>query len=149
MGYDTTFTGALFFTRELMASELAILRNFLDVDCRDHPEWEYDKDKSDLTYIDLNFNDDFTGLCWNEAEKSYDMVAKINLVIRNVKKKIPDFELRGVMYARGEEVGDVWKIVFDETGKAVSKEIPLEDDEEVLTCPNCENRFCLWEGRRE
>jgi hypothetical protein len=51
MGYSTSFSGELLFTKELKASELAELNKFLGEDCRDHPEWGI----SGLTYIDFPF----------------------------------------------------------------------------------------------
>ena len=39
MGYSTSFTNKLLFTKELKASELAELKKFLGADCREHPEW--------------------------------------------------------------------------------------------------------------
>lgn len=141
MGYSTSFTGELTFVKELKASELAELNKFLGEDCRDHPEW----DATNLTYIDLELNKDFTGLKWNGAEKTYDLVEKVNLVIDQMKKVCPNFGLEGELLAQGEEVGDVWRLVT-QNNVAVEKKIDLSHKKKV-TCPHCEEEFFLEDGK--
>ena len=82
MGYSTEFIGELLFTKELKASEIVKIKSFLGQDCRNHPEWN----AKQLTYIDLEFTDDFTGLKWDGSEKTYDLVEKVNLIIDIMKK---------------------------------------------------------------
>jgi len=137
MGYSTSFTGQLSFTKELKASELAELRKFLEEDCRDHPEWK----ATHLSYIDLQLTKDFTGIEWNGAEKTYDLVEKINVVIEQMRKRFPDFELTGTLLAQGEEIGDVWKLVI-ENNEAVERKIDLSHKKKIK-CPHCEEEFFL------
>ena len=132
MGYDTTFKGELKFAKELTASQLAKVSSFLGEDCREHPEWEVDP-KLELDYIDLEFLDDFSGLRWNGAEKTYQLDHKINLIIREMRRTIPDFRLTGELFAFGNEPGNFWVLDFDENGWAVKK----EKDVFKNTCPHC------------
>lgn len=141
MGYSTTFTNELKFTTDLKASELAELSKFLGEDCREHPEWG----GSGLTYIDLELTKDFTGLKWNGAEKTYDLVAKVNLVIGKMKEKYPDFGLTGELTAQGEEVGDIWKLSI-ENNIAYERKIQFEN-KKLITCPHCEEEFFLEEDK--
>jgi hypothetical protein len=140
MGYTTNFNGTLKFTRELTGSEIATVSKFLDEDCRDHPEWE---DSAGLTQIDLEFSGDFDGLKWNGMEKTYDLVDKVNLVITNVRKEIPDFGLTGTMHAQGERFSDRWILAIGKDGFAHKVDIPTPDD--MITCPHCEEAFSLSE----
>lgn len=143
MGYSTSFKGELKFTKELKASELAELNKFLGEDCRDHPEWN----AKNLSYIDLELTKDFTGLQWNGAEKTYDLVEKTNVLIREMKKVCPNFELTGELLAQGEDVGDVW-ILAIENGVAKEKTIDLSHKKKVK-CPHCRNEFFLEEEENE
>jgi len=134
MGYTTQFKGTLKFKNELTLSQLGFLNSMLDEDCRKHPEWE----APGLFYIDLKLTDDFSGLEWNGAEKTYDMHQLVNVVIKEMKKKYPDFELTGHLIAQGEDIEDIWKLNI-KNGKAVREEILL--DGEVIECPECNAKF--------
>lgn len=136
MGYSTDFTGELKFSKELKASELAEVKTFLGEDCRNHPEWE----SLHLTHIDLELLDDFTGLKWDGSEKTYDLVEKVNLIIKRMRKKYRDFSLYGEMSAQGEDFKDRW-ILRIVDGEAKRIEIKLNGD--VITCPHCEEEFLL------
>ena len=116
MGYSTTFKGELKFTIELDAEHIAKIKSFLGEDCREHPEWGNTK----LTYVDLEFTENFSGLKWDGSEKTYDLVDKVNLLIENIKKEYPDFGLYGELSAQGEEASDQW-ILTIENGKATNK----------------------------
>lgn len=141
MGYSTQFEGELKFTTDLKASELAELSKFLGADCREHPEWG----ASELSYIDLELTDDFSGLKWDGSEKTYELVEKINLVIENMQKKYPDFGLTGELLAQGEEVGDIWKLSM-ENNIAHQREIKFES-KKLITCPHCEEKFFLEDDK--
>ena len=136
MGYSTDFRGVLSFTKELNVKERTKLRTFLGEDCREHSEWK----RTDLTYIDLKFADDFTGLEWDGCEKTYELVEKINLIIREMKKSFPDFGLVGVMLAQGEDIEDRWQLVI-ENGIAKRVDIPMVGDK--IICPRCGDYFYL------
>ncbi len=142
MGYSTDFSGKLLFTKELKASELAELNNFLGKDCREHPEWG----NANLSYIDLQLTKDFFGLEWDGSEKTYDLVEKTNLVIENMRIKYPDFGLTGKLLAQGEDIGDAW-ILAIENGKAKHKKIDLSHKKKI-TCPHCEEEFFLDEEKK-
>jgi len=136
MGYNTNFTGELKFTKELTASQLAKLKTFLGEDCRDHPEWG----DTSLTYIDLDFNDDFTGLTWDGSEKTYDLTEKVNLLIEQMRKDVPDFNLDGILLAQGEEFEDRWLLKM-ENGKAYERKVKLNGTK--TKCPHCGETFIL------
>lgn len=138
MGYTTKFTGELLFTKELKASELAELKKYLEEDCREHPEWNV----KNLTYIDLVLNDDFSGIKWNGAEKTYDLTEKVNLIIKQMRNVYPDFGLVGELLAQGEEAGDVW-ILSVENNVAREKTIDLNKNKKKVTCPHCDEEFYL------
>lgn len=131
MGYSTQFNGGLLFAKELKATELAYLKTILGEDCRAHPEWEAG---TNMTYMDFEFNDNFSGLRWNGAEKSYDMEEKVDLIIRLMKEKFGDFELTGFLAAQGEDASDRWTLKM-ENNKAVKVPIPMATDE--IKCPEC------------
>src|SRR5258708_4315685 len=102
MGYSTEFRGELKFTRELTGSELARLKGMLGQDCRQHPEW-YAKG---LYRVDLELLEDFSGLRWDGTEKTYDLDRLVNVVIREMRKAVPDFGLTGKLVAQGEDMDD-------------------------------------------
>jgi len=136
MGDNTEFRGVLEFTTDLTTKELSYLTQFLGADCREHPEWP---SPEGLTFIDLRLTKDFLGLEWNsDTEKTYGMVEAINFIIARMKTIMPNFGLKGEMFAQGEEFGDIWKIVFKD-GVAKKVNIPLEDEE--IKCPFCKRKF--------
>ena len=137
MGYSTTFTGELTFTSEATASQLAKLKSMLDEDCRGHPEWG----ATHLSYIDLEFTDDFSGLRWNGAEKSYEMVEKVNLVITQMRKTWPGWGLMGMISAQGERFDDRWTLYIGKDGWAHKQEMALKGKK--IVCPHCEREFVL------
>lgn len=140
MGYSTNFEGKLEFTTELTASQLAKVKSFMGADCREHPEWEVAK-KQELTWIDLELCDDFSGIEWNGGEKTYDLVEKINLIINEMNKVYPDFGLKGSMNAQGEDFDDRWILAINEEGYAERRDIVIQG--EKVTCPLCDGHFIL------
>lgn len=136
MGYTTNFEGEFKFKEELTGSQLAKIKSFLGEDCRDHPEWG----RTDLTYIDLELLEDFSGLKWDGSEKTYDLVDKINLIIIEMRKEIPDFDLTGKMSAQGEEIDDKYEIIIKD-GLAV--QVDIKPSGTKVLCPHCEESFYL------
>jgi hypothetical protein len=138
MGYNTDFDGELKFAKELTASQLAAVQQFLGEDCRDHPEWGA---SSHLYHIDLEFLPDFSGIKWNGAEKTYQMIECINLITERVREVMPDFRMTGTLLARGEQRDgkDVWQIVMQEDGTAVRQE--LKPPVGLVICPDCGHGF--------
>ena len=138
MGYSTEFKGELKFTKDITVKCLTKVKTFLGKDCREHPEWG----ELGLTYIDLELLEDLSGLKWDDSEKTYDLVEKVNLVIRETKKEFPDFGLEGTLLAQGEDISDRWQLVIID-GLATKLEIKLSG--KPICCPNCGNDFMLEE----
>jgi len=118
MGYDTQSDGILKFKNELTIPQLTKIRTFLGEDCREHPEWG----KTNLTYIDLELSKDYSGLKWDGSEKTYDLKDKINLIITEMKKSFPDFELEGHLLAQGDSIEDRYYISI-ENGLAIESDL--------------------------
>lgn len=138
MGYTTKFTGELRFTTELNGKQLAKVKTFFGEDCRDHPEWN-----GEGSYIDLCFNDDFTGIEWDsQTEKNNGMVSHVNVIIREMQKEMPEFGLQGQLSAQGESFEDRWLCKI-QNGIAVRKEIEIKGTK--VTCPHCEEQFIIDE----
>lgn len=136
MGYTTTFKGQLKFTKELSGKQLAKIKSFFGEDAREHPDWD-----TDGSYIDLRFNDDFSGIEWDdETEKNSGMVEHVNLIIREMKKEYPDFELTGELLAQGEDMEDRWKLII-ENGIAIEKRIEIKGKK--VKCPHCDEYFTI------
>lgn len=142
MGYSTEFTGELRFVHEPTASQLAHLNSMFGEDCRDHPEWG----TQDLGYIDLELTEDFTGIRWNGAEKTYDLDKLVNVVIAEMRKRWPDFALSGQLAAQGETVTDRWALVIGADGTATRHKVELAG--QVVTCPHCERQFVLEQAAK-
>lgn len=123
MGYTTKFKGELKFAEPLTDEQHAFLRTICNeddpADCRDHDGWQ--EPGSYMAYIDLM--DNGAGLVWSGAEKTYEMVACVNLVTRLMRERWPDFKLTGSMLAQGEEVGDLWRLKMDDAGTARREEV--------------------------
>lgn len=142
MWYSTDFSGTLTFNENTTLPMVAMVKQFLGEDCRDHPEWsEYtDADGWYLTFIDLEINSEMTWLQWDWSEKTYDLVEKVNLILSEVRKVYPDFWLSGELLAQGEEFDDRWRLVIED-GIAVRKDIISEWA--TVTCPHCWEKFTL------
>lgn len=136
MGYSTDFKGVLKFKKELTSTQLGKLNSFLGEDCREHPEWN----RKDLSYIDLELTDDFSGIQWDGSEKTYDLVEKVQLVIDQMKKEYPDFELEGEILAQGEDIEDRWFLVV-ENNVASRRDIAITGTK--IKCPHCGEHFIL------
>lgn len=129
MGYSTDFEGTLKFNRELSASEIAQVSDWLNDDM-DTPRSDELADKLGYEkgskfrdgYVDLEINKEFSGLKWNGAEKTYGMVDSLNVILHGLSKFEPPVSLEGSMMAYGEERSDVWKIEIKD-GKAVRVEV--------------------------
>ena len=140
MGYNTDFTGEMYFNQELTGKQIAALNEMLGEDCREHPEWL--PVAKDLTWIDLEFNDDYSGIQWNGSEKSYDMAAKLNLIVAVMRRTCcPDFGFNGKIEARDEE--NDYLIKSKEDGFV--EEVALELVESEIECPKCGHCFSVSE----
>ena len=139
MGYSTDFKGELKFNRELLASDLAFIKSFFGEDVRDHPEWG----KLDLYYIDLEFNEDMSGVKWDGSEKTYGMVEQINLITREMRKCRADFRFVGQLNAQGEDVEDRWTLIINEQGLA--EKVRVKIGGAISRCPHCEGKIVVNE----
>jgi hypothetical protein len=139
MGYSTEFKGELRFTSEATASQLAKLNAMFGADCRKQPTWA----APNLYYVDLELNDDFTGIRWNGAEKTYDLDKLVNVVLTQMRKQWPDFGLTGMLVAQGEELEDRWMLRMGDDGWAHKDKLAVSGH--VVTCPHCSGRFVLEE----
>jgi hypothetical protein len=137
VGYSTEFKGELRFVSEPTAKQLAHLQSMFGEDCRDHPEW----DASGLYYVDLELNDDFTGIRWNGAEKTYGLERIINVVLAEMRKQWPDFGLSGTLMAQGEDMEDRWALHIGEDGLAHKQAIAVVGQR--VQCPHCGGKFLL------
>jgi len=135
MGYTTKFDGLLTFKNELTIPQLKKLKTILGEDAREHSEWS-----SKVSYIDLEINDVLTGLQHDGAEKTYDMEDIVTLVISEMKKDFPDFDLDGELMAQGEDVTDRWRLIIQDS-KGVK--VPIVLTGEKIKCPNCGHHFLI------
>lgn len=123
MGYTTEFNGVLKFNVELRPKELAHLKKFFGEDGREHPEWKDNPHyMKDWYYLDLDLNEDFDGIQWSGAEKSYGMVDQVNFLIVEMRKLVPNFGLIGRLSAQGEDSDDSWTLDIGADGWATRVE---------------------------
>lgn len=138
MGYSTEFKGELNFTTDLTGTQLAKIKTILGEDCRDHPEWN----ATNLTYISLKLLKDFSGISWDGSEKTYDLVEKINLVIKLMQLEYSEFSLNGKLLAQGEDIDDRYLIVM-KNGIAKIEDVVIKDNK--TQCPHCGENFYIEE----
>jgi hypothetical protein len=127
------FEGCLTFKEPITYEQVKLLETILEQDCRDHPVWG----ANDLTYIDFEFNEDRSGLQWNNAEKSYAMAEKANLIIKLMNAWGHPITLEGEMLAQGDDIGDVWRLVMENN---VARDVDVIING-IVTCPECEHQF--------
>lgn len=88
--------------------------------------------KTNLTYIDLELSKDYSGLKWDGSEKTYDLKDKINLIITEMKKSFPDFELEGHLLAQGDSIEDRYYIstfIMEEIKKYIESRLTELNEE--------------------
>ncbi len=139
MGYTTRFTGELKFTKELTASQLAHLKTILGEDVRDHREWEIREGEDGLYYIQFELTDKFDGIQWDGSEKFYGATTAANVVIREMRKVMPDFGLSGQLLAQGEDADDHWILRVGPDGYA--RKVKMKWIGECVECPECGHHF--------
>jgi len=136
MWYCTTFDGSLKINDNISDEALEKLEGFMWEDMRDHDEW----DTWNMTWIDLEINKNDLTIEWDWAEKTYDLVEKVNFIIQEMLKDFPDFCLHGTLYAQWEESDDMWKLIVIDN---VAKWIPVIQEWDTITCPHCKEKFTL------
>jgi len=140
MGYTIQYRGILKIEPELMTSQLKHLKQFLNADIRQHPEWEHNEYYEKLHYtIDLELTDDFDGLRWTGAEKSCDMPAQINYIISQMKKVCPDFKLTSKFTVVDPADDSRWEISFNKEEWA--QEFKTASEGVLIKCPHCGAKF--------
>ena len=139
MGYGTRFEGVLYFPKGFLVDDLHLITRFLGEDVRDHPEWHrFVFNGKDLTYIDLMLTSDSKGLQWDGAEKSYDMVDKVNLILHFVRDAgIDDFTFTGSLLAQGEDINDRWRLEIQPGCGGWAYKARVEAEPEGTICPTC------------
>jgi len=134
MGYTTEFEGVLKFTRELTGRELAsinkVLNNSNEMD-QDMRKFEH---RHMISYIDLQLTDDFQGVEWNGAEKTYCMHEMIGFVSLKLEQLSPPCSFVGELLCQGEDVED--RYILKVTGDKVKK-IKIELSGIKCECPDC------------
>jgi hypothetical protein len=140
MGYTTKFDGEIRFNRELVASEIVLLKEIFEFDPRGG---DYVKDSPyEFYYIDLELNETLDGIAWNGAGKSYGMVEQVQYVVDRMIEKAPDLVFNGEFLAQGEEHDDRWKLIV--TDNKVS-EVKIVLKGKRVECPHCGEEFTLEE----
>ena len=107
MGYNTDFSGELFFTEDMTVTGLRRLNELLDLDPDDRLPGKPPE------YVALKVTKSLTGLQWTGAEKTYGMDEVVKWLIARMRETHPNFGLKGTLLAEGEERGDVWHLVVD------------------------------------
>lgn len=138
MGYTTKFNGVLKFKEDPSIQQLRDLQNILGEDIREHKDWAVDQ-SAFCSYIDLEVTEDFDGIRWDGSEKSYGMWECVNVVIREMRKKWPEFGLAGSLIAQGEDSDDQWLLEINDEGWAIKRDVPPIGIK--VRCPSCGHKF--------
>jgi len=145
MGNNTEFYGQLSFTKELTGGQLAKLTKILKEDLKKHREWNKYIDKNVyLNSIDISLTEDFSGLEWNGAEKTYLMHEQINFIIKYMKAEVDsEFGLKGIMEA--QDFYFMYEIVIREDGLAelVENKLAKLKTSDRIRCPCCNEEYSI------
>lgn len=144
MGYSTRFQGELRFTVAPTAEQLVHLNAIFGEHPNHHPEWDVSR-TAEIGYIDLELTRDLGGIKWSGAEKTYGMVGAVTLVVAEMRKRWPDFGLKGTLQAQGEDIEDRWTLAIGDNGHAVK--IVTDMSGKIVRCPECRHRFLLDETK--
>lgn len=125
MGYNTEFSGELLFKNPLSETEIDYMESFFWIELHIENEGKI--------YVNLEFNEDWTGLRWDGSEKTRLLEESINHIIEKMRDNFIDFELTGEIKAQGEEIGDLY-IIKIENNRAVRVNF-------THTCPSCGHEF--------
>lgn len=140
MGYSTEFKGELKFTEELTVTQLGKVKSFCGEDCRDHVDWAA---SDQLTYVDLELLEDFSGIKWDGSEKTHDLDKLINMITINMRQEYLEFGFSGKLLAQGEDIDDRYELVAEKDGLIHKKKIAVTGT--CITCPCCEYEF-IYDG---
>lgn len=137
MGYTTSFQGIIKITPELKASEIKFIQGMFG-DMRD---WNPEEAKRlDMTWFSFEFDKDFTGICWDGAEKFYDADKCMEYIVDATVRKFPHLKFNGILQAQGEDYDDRWQLRVKDN-KVTRKDIKIKGQK--VTCPHCEEDFIL------
>lgn len=149
MGYNTQFSGTLLFKKEPSLRQLKRIEALLSEDVREHPDLAAIVNNSGVpllrcqlskvSYIDLAVDDNYTGLVWTGAEKTYGLEHAVNVVLAHVRHEYPDFGLTGELLAQGEDIEDRWRLIIAADGWA--DKVPVVLPGRCVTCPHCHRTF--------
>ena len=140
------FEGTIYFKKGITMEQMRYMDKILGTDIRNNSELENLIDKSmeytPFYHIDLQFNEDFSGLEWSGGEGTRGLAETLNLITDYMKYLGHPIQYDSVskIYATYHDYGEraVIKIV---NNRAV--EISLPDIEDEITCPNCDHKFKL------
>lgn len=129
MGYSTSFTGGLKFSRVLTVTEYNYLNGFSE----DRHEGEQGMPGTWCQWIP---NKEGTELVWDGGEKFYEYIEWLKWLIENYFKK-NDIVLNGAIRWEGEDNKDVGIITVTDNYVEV-EELQLVG---AVDCPNCGHTF--------
>lgn len=136
MGYSTSFTGGIKFSRVLTVTEFNYLKNF--------NEKRHDLDKgAPGAWCQWVSNEAGTELVWDGGEKFYGYVPWLKWLIDNYFAK-QSITLNGDIRWEGEDNEDVGTIHV-KNNVVTPEELQLVG---AVTCPNCDHKF-VPEGKIE
>jgi len=127
MGYNIEFKGAFQFNKELDSNDMRYLEELLEKsDYRKFNETlNQDYVSKNLTFLNLELTVDRNGVQWDSSEKSHSMDSALNLITILMQRRKPGFKLIGEMFAQGDELGDVFKIIINKDGYAEVVELAV------------------------
>jgi hypothetical protein len=139
MGYTTKFEGTLKFAHTPTVEQIAALNEILGGDPDDHKQLrEFYVRGESYSYLQYEVTRDMTGIKWDGGEKFYYAEHALNLILRYMRSKWPEFDLTGSLSAQGEEVGDVWQLVVK---NGIAKRVDTPPAGEKIKCPHCDEEF--------
>ncbi len=136
MGYRTEFKGQLKFTTEMTTKQLAQLNRYLSHDNTTDDYSSYFGHP--IGCIDLELTEDFSGIQWDGAEKTYYMEEMIQFLIMKMDYYCKGFGLSGEFECQGEEVDDRYLLKI--AGNKVEK-INILPSGVKCECPRCGEIF--------
>jgi hypothetical protein len=107
MGHETYFYGTLQFTRKLDGAEMVCAEKAIE-----EREFAVNRQKNGIVYA---------------SEKSWDLVSQVNTIIADIRQDIPDFGLKGSLYAETDYEPYSWLLKIDARGCAIQVACQLED----------------------
>ena len=153
MGYTTSYSGVLHFTRELYVFEILLLQAVPGTHVAEHPQLEVYGSR--VTYLDFGLNKEANGLCHRGTEKSNYGDEQINTIMHMLRaacdyRGLHPTGLQGSILCQGEDIGDVYRLVangeapnmYDTSFAFVHVQgIDTHADNGHVICPKCSTKF--------